>query len=183
MKKVVFIIVICLLISGCSTTKEARISRAEKRQSIKIADQAAVKKAVESRRYIIRMERIYLMGGGFLELVPKNNYIIVDGGAASVSLGYVGRNFGTRPISGINFNGQTIKYELESNEGKGTYNINMEVRYRNDKFDLYLNIGSDGNCNVSVINSNIQTISYSGQLVPIGEPLPGAGNTGKTDRL
>jgi hypothetical protein len=183
MKKVVFIIVTCILISGCSTTKEARISRAEKRQSIKIAEQSVVKKAVESRRYIIRMERIYLMNGGFLELVPKNNFIIVDGGATSISLGYVGRNFGTRAISGINLNGQTIKYELESNEEKGIYKINMGVRFRNDEFDLYFTIGSDGNCHVSVINSNIQSVSYSGQLVPLGEPLHGTGNAGKTERL
>jgi hypothetical protein len=181
MKKFVFILMIYLVISSCSTTKETGISRAEKRQSIKIAEQASVKKAVESRRYIIRMDRIYLMSGGFLDLVPKNNYIIVDGGAASISLGYVGRQFGIRPISGINLNGQTIKYELESNEAKGVYNVNMEVRYRNDKFDLYFTIGSDGYCNVSVINAYIQTVNYYGQLIPINQPV--TGNTGKTGRL
>ena len=183
MKKIVFIIVISLLISGCSTTKEAHISKVEKRQSTKIAEQAVIKKAVESRRYIIRMERIYLINGGFMELVPKNNYIIVDGGAASVSLGYVGRSFATRPISGINFNGQTSKYNLESNEVKGTYNIKMEVSYKNDKFDLYFNIGSDGYCNVSLNNANIQTVNYYGQLIPIGGPLPGPANNGKSNRL
>jgi hypothetical protein len=183
MKKIEFIIVISLLISGCSTTKETHISRVEKRQSTKIAELAVIKKAVESRRYIIRMERIYLINGGFMELVPKNNYIIVDGGAASVSLGYVGRSFATRPISGINFNGQTIKYNLETKEGKGTYNVSMEVNYRNDKFDLYLDIASDGYCNVSLINANIQTVNYYGQLIPIGGPLPGPANDQKTDRL
>ena len=183
MKRFGFILVLCLLLSSCSAIKEAHTSKAEKRQSIKIAEQASVKKAVESRRYIIRMERIYMMGGGSQELIPKNNYIIVDGGAASVSLGYVGRYFGTRPISGINFNGQTVKYVLESNEGKGTYNINMEVRYRNDKFEMYLNIGSDGFCNVSIVNANIQTVSYYGQIMPIGEPAPGPVNQKKTDSL
>jgi hypothetical protein len=57
MKKVVYIMMISLIFSACSTTKEAGVSRAEKRQSMKIAEQAAVKKAVESRRYIIRMQR------------------------------------------------------------------------------------------------------------------------------
>jgi hypothetical protein len=183
MKKIGFTVIICLLISSCSTTKDAGITRSEIRQTKKIAEQAAIKKAVESRRYVIRMEKIFLMGGGFIDLVPRNNYIIVDGGAASISLGYVGRSYGIRPISGINLNGQTIKYELKSNEEKGTFNINMEVKSRNDKFDLYLNIGSDGYCNVSVINSNIQTVSYFGQLIPISQSRPDTGDTGKTEQL
>jgi hypothetical protein len=116
-----------------------------------------------------------------MDLVPKNNFIIVDGGAAAISLGYVGRNYGIRPISGINLNGQTIKYKLESNEGKGTYSINMEVKYKNDTFDLFFTIGSDGYCNVSVINSYIQTVSYYGQLIPISGPA--TSKTGSTDQM
>jgi hypothetical protein len=169
MKKIGFILMICLLVSACSTIKETGISRSEKRESQKLAKQVAVKKAVESRRYIIRMERIYPQGGGFLDLVPKSNFIIVDGGAASISLGYVGRNYGIRPISGINLNGQTVNYKLQSNEEKGVYNVNMEVRNNNNKFDIYLTIGSDGSCSTSVNNSYIQTARYFGHLVPIPE--------------
>lgn len=181
MKKIIYIFLISLLISSCSATKEAGISRAEKRTLRKIAEKAAVKKAIESRMYIIKMLRIYTVGGGIIDLIPRNNFIIINGESASISLGYVGRQYGSRPISGINMNGQTIKYELESNEGKGTYNVNMVVQYRNDKFDLYLNIGSDGNCNVSLSNLHIQTIRYTGQLVPI--PESGSVIPVKADRL
>jgi hypothetical protein len=181
MKKIVYLVILSLIFSACSTTKEAGISRAEKRTLKKIAEKAAIKKAVESRKYIIKMSRIYTMGGGMIDLIPRNNFIIVNGETASISLGYVGRQYGSRPISGINLNGQTIKYELESKEGKGIYNVNMEVQYRSDKFDLYLNIGADGNCSVSLTNLHIQTIRYTGQLVPI--PDSGSGMPVKTDRL
>lgn len=172
---------ISLLIPACSTTKEAGVTRAEKRELRKIAEREAVKKAVESRRYIIKMDRINVMGGGFLDLIPRNNFIIINGESASISLGYIGRQFGIRPISGINFNGQTVKYELDSREGKSVYNINMEVKYRNDKFDLYLTVGYNGNCSVSIINSYIQSVSYSGKLVPIAES--DTGNTVRKDQL
>ena len=171
---------ISLLISACSTTREQGISRAERRHQAKLANLVAVKKAVESRRYIIRMDRLYMTGGSFIDLVPTNNYIVVDGGAASISLAYVGRSIG-RPISGINFNGQTTKYKLDSNEGKSVYNIDMEIKFRDTRFDLYVNIGSAGRCNVSVINSRIQSVRYTGYLIPIAESA--AGNSGNTDQL
>jgi hypothetical protein len=178
MKKLVFIGLISLLISACSTTRDAGISRAEKRLKAKAAELADVKKAVESRRYIIKMDRIYMTRGGYLDLVPRKNYIIVDGELASISLGYVGGSVG-RPVTGINLNGHTTKYTLESNEAKGVYNVNMEVKFQNSRFDLYLTIGSSGTCSVSLINGYIQAVNYSGHLVPISESVPG--NSEKTD--
>lgn len=180
MKKLIFIVLISLLISACTATKEQGTTRAERKQKAKATELAAVKNAVESRRYIIRMNRIYMTGGGHIDLVPRNNYIVVDGEAASISLAYAGRNFG-RPISGINFNGQTTKYNLVSNAAKGVYNIDMEVSFKNTRFTFYVSIGSGGWCNVSVNNSYLEPISYSGRLVPITKPS--AVNPGNTDRL
>lgn len=180
MKKLVFIGLIPFLIAACSTTKEVGISRAERRLNSKAAELATVKKAVESRRYIIKMDRIYMPRGGWADLVPRRNYIIVDGELASISLGYVGRSFG-RPITGINLNGQATKYKLESNEAKGVYNVNMEVKFKNNTFDLYLSIGSRGRCSVSINNAQIQTINYTGRLVPVSESV--SANPEKTDPL
>jgi hypothetical protein len=172
MKKMAYLLMIPFLISACSATKQEGISRADKRHQAKLAEISAVKQAVESMKYIIRMDRLYLLGGGFIDLVPRNNYIIVDRGAASISLGYVGRNFG-RPISGINFNVRTTKYKLENNQAKGVYKVDMEVKFSNTKFDVYISIGSEGNCSVSVINSYIESVNYAGHLVPIKETATG----------
>ena len=180
MKKLVFMGLIPFLIAACSTTKEVGISRAERRQNAKAAELATVKKAVESRRYIIKMDRIYMPGGGWADLVPRRNYVIVDGELASISLGYVGGSFG-RPITGINLNGQATNYKLESNEAKGVYNVNMEVKFKSSKFDLYISIGSSGRCNVSINNSYIQTVNYTGRLVPVSESV--SANPQKTDQL
>ena len=181
MKRITIIIMTFLIVSACSTTKEVRLTNSEKKAARKLAEQVVVKKAVESRRYIIKVERMYMMGGGYVDLVPTANFIIVNGESASISLGYLGRSYGIIPISGINFNGETIKYDLNSDEAKGIYKINIEVKTGNDKFDLYLTIGSGGGCNVSLNNQYIQSVSYSGSLVPIGERSESKKNS--VDRL
>jgi hypothetical protein len=169
MKKMAIILMTFLIVSACSSTKEVRLANSEKKATRKLAEQVVVKKAVEARRYIIKVNRMYLMGGGFVDMIPTSNFIIVNGESASISLGYIGRQYGGRPISGINMNGETVKYELKSDETKGVYNIDMEVKSNNYKFNLYMTIGSSGSANVSLVNSYIQTVSYSGSLVPIGD--------------
>jgi hypothetical protein len=56
---------------------------------------------------------------------------------------------------------------MESNEAKGMYNIQMEVKAGFDKFDVYLSIGNTGFCTISINNANIQTVNYYGTLVPL----------------
>lgn len=157
------------LISACSATKEAgsasTLSPAEK----KAAGQMAIKKAIEARKYVIRVDKIIPPGGIPVDLVPRHNFVIINGELASVSLAYVGRSFGTRQITGINFNGRTGKYQMKTNEEKGIYDIHMEVFRGGDKFDLYLTLGTGGYCSLSVNNAYIETVRYNGTLAPLAE--------------
>jgi hypothetical protein len=167
MKKIAFLFSAIFLFSACTTTKDLGSSKAENRKFKKLAKQTEVKKAVEARRFIINVDRLYTAGGGRWDLVPKSNFVIVNGEIASISLGYMGRSFGAHPISGINLNGRTINYKIESDEAKGMYKIQMVVKYGSDKFDVYLTIGNGGSCSISLNNPYIQSVSYSGSLVPL----------------
>jgi hypothetical protein len=166
---------VLLLISACSSVKEGSVSKSERRLERKLAEKEAIQKAVESRRFIIKMTRLYTMRGGAVDLIPRSNYIIINGETAQISLGYYGRQYSFRPISGINFKGETVKYNLKSNDTKGFYNIDMDVKQGNYLFSIYLTIGADGFCSASVTNSYIESIRYSGNIVPIIEtdsPVP-----------
>jgi hypothetical protein len=169
MKKIAFLLSVVLVFSACTSTKELSSNRAENRKLKKLAEQGVITKAVESRRYIIKVNRLYTTGGGIWDLVPQSNFIIINGEIASISLGYIGRTYFSRPISGINLNGRTIDYKMESNETKGIFKIQMAVKVGADKFNVYLTIGDEGNCTISLNNPYIQSVSYSGTLVPLAD--------------
>src|SRR5512133_112921 len=124
MKKIALLLSVVFLISGCSSTKDMTSSKAETRKLRKLAEQAEVKKAVESRRYVIKVNRIFV-NGAMIEMIPTSNFVIINGEIASVSLGYLGRSFGIHNITGINMNGRTTSYKMESNNDKGLYKIQM----------------------------------------------------------
>jgi hypothetical protein len=177
MKKAAFVLTVLVLALACISLNNLsaqgdKSSRAEKRKLKKIAEQAVVKKAVESRRYVIKVNRLYSNGAAFYEMVPSSNFLIVNGEFASISLGYIGRSFGSRPITGINMNGQTYNYKMQDNESKGVYSVQMSVKYGSDKFDIYLSIGASGNCDISINNPYIQSIHYEGNLEPIPASMP-----------
>lgn len=173
MRNLAFFLSAILLFSACSSSKEVSSARTENKKSKKLAEIAVVRKAVESRRYIIKVDRILVTGGGHMELVPTSNFVIVNGEIASISLAYIGRTYAYRPISGINLNGHTLDYQMQSNDEKGLYTVQMVVQYGSDKFDVFLSIGIGGTCNISINNSYLQAVSYHGELLPISDPGTG----------
>jgi hypothetical protein len=169
MKNLLILVMMIVTFSACTATRDVTASRQDQKRTSKLERQLSIRKAVESRQYIIKLDRIYLSQGGFADLISSNNFLIVNGEIASVSLGYVGRSYFSRPISGINFNGQTVNYSMTNNETRGTYKIYLQVKKDNDVFDFYIDVGTGGSCRLSVINPRIQSVSYSGNIVPMPE--------------
>jgi hypothetical protein len=170
MKKLSIIIMSLVVMSSCSTTKEANSSRAELSHEKKIAEQGIVKNAVETRRYIIKLNRLYFNRGGMAELIPRANFIIIDGDKAVISTAYLGRQYDIKPIAGINMRGRAVDYALTNNTSRGSYDIKLTVENgRNVSFDLYINITKNGFCTASVSSLKIDNIRYSGYVVPISD--------------
>jgi hypothetical protein len=168
MRKLSIIIMSLVVMSSCSTTKEANSSRAEARHEKKLVEQVLVKNAVETRRYIIKLDRLYLRYGGQADLIPRANFIIIDGDRAVISTAYLGRQYDIKPIAGINMRGRAVDYALTNNTSKGSYDIKMRVQNgRNASFDVYINITKNGFCTASLSSLKIDNIRYSGYLVPI----------------
>jgi hypothetical protein len=172
MRKLSIIIMSLVVMSSCSTTKEAKTSRAEIRNEKKLVEQSMVKNAVETRRYIIKLDRLYFNHGGIASLLPRANFIIIDGDKAIISTAYLGRQYDIKPIAGINMRGRAVDYALTNNTSKGSYDIKVTVRNgRTASFDLYINVSKNGYCNASVSSLKIDNIRYSGYLVPISDRI------------
>jgi hypothetical protein len=174
MKKLSIIIMSIVVMSSCSSTKEAKSSKAEIRSEKKLVEQTIVKNAVETRRYIIKLNRLYFNRGGIADLIPRANFIIIDGDRAVISTAYLGRQYDIKPIAGINMRGRAVDYALTDNTSKGSYDIKLTVKNgRNASFDVFINISKNGFCTASLSSLKIDNIRYSGYLVPIS----GATNT------
>jgi hypothetical protein len=170
MKKLFIILVFPIVLSSCMTSKDATSSRAELRKEKKLTTQLLVKTAVDSRKYIIKLDRLYFSHGGMIELVPRANFIIVDGDRAVISTAYLGRQWDIRGIAGIDIRGSAKDYEVTSKLSKGSYEIKLKVANGGStSFDVYLTISKNGSCNASVSNIKIDNIRYSGYLVPISD--------------
>ncbi len=170
MKKLLFIITTLLVITSCATTNETGLSKSELRNEKKLAEQETVKKAVESRRFIVKFDKIYFSHGGIVDLLPRSNYIIIDGEKAVISAAYLGRQWDIKPISGINVIGRTQNYELK-NTSKGMYEIKMKVSRDGNSFDIFLTISKNGSCSASLSSMRIENVRYRGQIVPIKDKI------------
>jgi len=131
-----------------------------------------VKNAVESRKYIIKLERLYASHGAFFDLRPRSNYIIIDGDKAIISTAYIGRQRDIRPIAGISMSGRAEDYEVISKQSKGSYDVKVRVNGGSNSFLVYLTISKSGKCSASVSSLRIDNVRYTGYLVPIPEKYP-----------
>jgi hypothetical protein len=167
MKKLFLIIITLIFISSCSTTKEAKTTDTELSNDKKLEEQAVIKKAVESKRFVIKLEKLYFLYGGTADLLPRYNYIIIDGNKAIISAAYLGRQYDIKPIAGINMRGNTADFQITSILSKGKYEIKTKVINGSDSFDLYLMIGKNGSCNASLSSIMIDNVNYRGYIVPL----------------
>lgn len=168
MKKLLFILMTAFIFSACATTNEAGKSRADIRHEKDLVNQAIVKQAIESRRFIVKLDRMYLTGG-MVQLKPRANYIIVDGRKAIINAAYMGRQWDIRPIAGINMKGVASDFELTNQVSKGAYKISMKVDNNSGTFDVYMTVGKDGSVNATLNNVRIQNVRYTGYVVPISD--------------
>jgi len=170
MKKLFVIFISLVVMSSCTTTKEAGSTRAENRKEKKLVDQALVKNAVETKRYIIKFDKIYFSYGGVIQLIPRANYLIVDREKAILNTAYMGRQYDIQAIAAINMRGRADDYALTNNVSNGSYDIKMKVANgRSASFDVYVRISKNGYCSVSVSSLKIENVNYSGYLVPISD--------------
>lgn len=181
MKKLLIFIFFPIVLSSCMTTKEADLSKASGKNEKRIKDQLTVKNAVDSRKFIIKLNRIYSTGGGMVDLVPRANFIIVDGDRAVISTAYLGRQFDIRPIAAINLRGRAEEYAVTSKPEKGSYDIKLKIGNEGSvSFNVFLFIGKNGYCSASVSSLKIDNIRYTGYLVPIPGDNAGSSSEGNS---
>lgn len=163
----IFILTGMAMLTSCATTKVEETAKKESGDAKNAFIQAEIKQAIEMRRFIIKFDRLYSSRGSRIDLIPKSNYIILDGDKVIISAAYIGRQYSNRPIKGIDMIGKAVSYELKNNTTKGTYEIRMKVKNQMSTFDVFLKLTTDGNCNTSLTSNKIDHVRYTGNFVPL----------------
>jgi hypothetical protein len=167
MNKLIFILSGFVILSSCATTK---VEETSKNEPVKVKNpfqQEQIRNAVEMRRFIVKFDRLYISQGGTIELIPKANYIILDGDKVIISAAYVGRQFSNRPVKGIDLVGRAVSFEMKNNSTKGSYEIRMKVSNNINTFEVYLTVNNDGHCNTSLTSYKIDRVKYTGNFIPL----------------
>jgi hypothetical protein len=167
MNKIIVISTCLVTLISCATSKTGETSKKETAQEKSIVQQAEIKQAVEARRFLLKFDRLYYSNGGRMDLKPTYNYILLDGDHVVISAAYMGRQYGNRPIKGIDMIGKAVAFEMKNNASKGTYDIKMKVKNDKNSFDLNLTITNDGYCNASVASYKIDYVRYTGNFIPL----------------
>ncbi len=167
MKKTIIILLVSVvaLSAGFKPVhdKEEKLSRSEK----KALKQQLIKEAIESRHFVINLEKLYVSPYGIIDLIQSRNYIIIEGNKAAIRAGYMGRQSGLLPIAGINLAGEPSVYKMKTNSEKGNYRVEFEVNGNSDRFHVILLISENGYCNATISGAKINNARYSGDLNPI----------------
>ena len=164
MKKLAISVIITIMFASCATI-ETRTANKQLRLEKKAYEAELVKKTVESGNFLIKMDRLQLPRGGFVSLLPSSNYIIFNNGFIRMRLGYIGRTYDFRGITGINLKGKASSYELISDQTTGVYHINIKVEDNGDQFDINLSVRGEELCDATISNIRIETARYSGYLI------------------
>lgn len=167
MKKLIFILTGLIILTSCATTKVEESSKNDTQKFQKLVRQEDIRQAVETRRFLLKFNRLYVPYGGSIDLKPASNYIILDGDNVIICAAYVGRQYSSRPIAGIDLKGKAVAFEYKDNREKGLFEIRIKARNEQTTFDVFLTIDSDGYCNASLTSYKIDRVRYTGDFIPL----------------
>jgi hypothetical protein len=167
MKIVIFFLTGFVILTSCATSKVEESTKSESGVIINTFLQAQIKQAVEMRRFLIKFDRLYISHGGTIDLIPKSNYLILDGDKVIISAAYVGRQYSYRPVEGIDMIGTAVSFEMKNNTSKGLYEIKMKVKNNKNTFDVYVTITDSGYCDTSLASYKIDHVRYTGNFIPL----------------
>jgi hypothetical protein len=154
-----------LLLGSCAVSKDAG-----GKDDFSGIEGDLLRNAIESGKFIVKLERIYNYRG-MLELNPSANYIIVDGEKATINAAYMGRQYGFRPVAGINMRGTASEYEITKKENKDQYNIKLRVENEKTSFDVNLVVTRNGSTSVSISGLRIDNAQYRGFIAPLTDKV------------
>jgi len=164
MKKAAALLLMAIICSGFSPLSAQKSDK--KDEQLK-----EIKMLVESGQYEFTVQTVLPTGARTIN--PTSIYTVkAEDSTFTAHLPYFGRvyqpTFGGS--GGIIFDGTPESIEISINEKKRRVNVKFRMRGEQDeKYDLFLSVGSSGYASLNVTSPNRQPISYNGTISPLKE--------------
>ncbi|WP_396637761.1 DUF4251 domain-containing protein [Maribacter sp. R77961] len=181
MNRIGALIVVLVVLLGCSSTKKTNVNPEEL---------AAFKRFVENGRFEFNATAAFPLqtqaftsvansgllqpgsNSGRIDLTGNPSYIKIMGDSISAYLPY----FGERRVSGgygantdISFNGRVKDYEIVRDSLKHTYKIDFRMEQNTEVYDVHLTVFPSRNANLSLNSTQRSTIRYDGVVQELTE--------------
>jgi hypothetical protein len=154
-----------------SFSQEKKGGHKKSRQEQKNAGFLAMKKLVESRRFVFDAEMAFPVGGQPVNLLSNSGQLVVLKDMVYASLPYVGQShvstYGTQNV-GMDFKGRMHDVKVKVVEKKRKIYFSFRVTQA-DAYNVSMEILYDGGCSVSIISQRKSSISYSGVVTEYKE--------------
>lgn len=124
---------------------------------------------VTNGRYRFIAQKVMSTSGRNVNLTSEYD-LIVDSLKAKAFLPFFGRaysvDYGSQD-GGFKFNEKAENYTMSFDEKKGIYQINFQVKTKNDQLQVFLSVGIGGYASLTINSNNRETISYYGEVVAL----------------
>ena len=147
--------------------QEIKSSKAEK----KIELQQQIEKLILAKQFVFIATRAFPTGWQSIDLVTHTNYVKFTPTFIDSYMPFFGQAYSVDYLTdtGLQFNGKPEVFTITRLKKNRGYDILIKVRSTRDTYDLRLDVGLEGNSNLTISCFNRSSISYNGEITPLEE--------------
>lgn len=160
MKKLLFMMLIAIVCTGCATSEAAKQRRAERQAK----ETAQVRHGVETRNFKINVNYAYPVGAKPMQL-SSPYFLKVKGDTVNSYLPFFGRAYNV-PYGGgkaLNFDGRILRYATEKVKSDRTI-IQMQIVNEEAEYLYTVDLFDNGSATIDVMSHSRESIRFSGNM-------------------
>ena len=166
---VLIILSLALATTGFSQEKSRKEIKKELKEQQKIEKQKAIETLINNKAFIFKPNTALPTGARSI-VIPSNDYLVTfKSDLIDCYLPYFGRAI--QPMAyGSNDGGITFKekpevYTIKNDKDK--FDIEVVVKDKDDSYNLYLSIRSQGYATLRIVSNRRTPISFNGEILPL----------------
>jgi hypothetical protein len=164
---VILVLILLTETSAFSQEKTKKELKAER----KIEQQKQTEALVNSRIFVFIGRTAFPQGYKSVNLATNTNYVKFSPDLIDSYMPYYGKAYGGIGYGGdsaLKFEGKPEKFMVT--KGKKNFQIDAEVKGKNDAYKLSLTVQFEGDASLSITSNFRSSISYNGEISPPDEP-------------